>query len=329
MLPSVRSEPEAVSVVLRLRWPAAVGLGMRTTEWLLVTVTFALVASSWLITGGLRSAFESSPTARAPTNQRRGSVAIVPELVKSSQSPRRDPRPAHHLAALRAAGIAACADEVRLFMESISTPDSNRSACSAPEPVQLCQRCTCGTAGRLSGTIDFDALMRKLDSCQRGGLEEWQWDSSVDENLRSIGVHGLEQVAGMASLLRGAATIVRSWPQTHIPALVGSGERVRGAPGWTARLCQLWHNTQNYLPSDNPPRELPVLSYLSWPLLLGCDGWQWREAEAATASVASVVALPCASASFATVMEGGGVTVFDADRWYMLDQSVKPPSLCG
>lgn len=164
--------------------------------------------------------------------------------------------------------------------------------------------------------------------CRTGYL--WQWDLPIEAMEKGNFVAGLRTVSGVAAAQENGVEVVNTVTQSNWPALIRERRSsVRAASeAHRQRLCSLWKHVQNQLPMASE-REIIYDSYISWPLLLGCKGFKHREYEPLCENRALVLRIPCGLIDFAQsdlVVKAGAV--YDATRWYRVDQSRWPPAPC-
>jgi len=208
-----------------------------------------------------------------------------------------------------------------------------RQCRAPPDPIDICERCAnlsyAAAAGSGAAAAFPAALAESPAALCRTGYK-WQWDVSAAELEASNFVTGLRTVSGVKAANEAGVEVVATVEQSNWPALIKEGRSmVRAASEeHKQRLCSLWRHVQNQLPMATD-REVIYDSYISWPLLLGCQGFRHREYEPLCRNTATVVRVPCGLIDFAiqdAQIKCGAV--YDATRWYRVDQSRWPPAPC-
>ena len=152
----------------------------------------------------------------------------------------------------------------------------------------------------------------------------WNWTVPPARNLHASSAPGLRIVRGIDVVRENDVQILSSFKQSNWPALNRAGHGVRAtSQAQRERMCRLWRHTSTL--------------YQSWPILLGCPGWRdldfasGEESECTTRT--AVFGVECAYVEFASHEEQqrGRVpgSLYDAKRWYQLDQSRWPPNVCA
>ena len=146
----------------------------------------------------------------------------------------------------------------------------------------------------------------------------WNWTADPQVNELSTSIAGLRIVRGLEALAEPDVATVATWRQSNWPAHVRAG---RGAHAvHKRRLCSMWRGA-NW--------------YHSWPIALDCPGWGSREfeREPQCGTTTAIFRLSCAYMDFSAAAQGEAVqvpgSIYDATRWFRLDQSRTPPNVCA
>ncbi|KAL1499491.1 hypothetical protein AB1Y20_011694 [Prymnesium parvum] len=171
----------------------------------------------------------------------------------------------------------------------------NATPCAAgPSAESVCRACAAAGGGRCAARF------------------AWDWRAPLRQNEAGTSLPGLPAVRGVDALgARGVAVVAR-WNQSNWPGLLPHAPVHAASAHSKAKLCGLWRGEH---------------AYQSWPVLLGCPGFEPQEYEPPCANVGAIVEVRCAMVDLAAGREVFG-DVYDDSRWFRASHWMHPPEPC-